>query len=385
MKPISIYIHIPFCIKKCNYCDFLSAPADNRTQEEYLHALNQEIIIHAPYYLAYEVQTIFIGGGTPTVVPAEGICKVLDIIREYYHVSTEAEISMEANPGTVSKESLRLYKNAGINRLSFGLQSADNKELKCLGRIHTYEDFLSTYQMAVDTGFTNLNVDLMSALPGQIPADYQNTLRKIVCLSPKPTHISAYSLIIEEGTPFYILYGEESKALEHTGEPQAHLPSEDEERAMYQSTEDILHGAGYHRYEISNYSLPGYECRHNEVYWRRGNYVGFGLGASSMVENLRFQNNTDLDLYIIEPGKIKEQEQLSQKDQMSEFMFLGLRLIEGVNKEDFFGYFGVSMDEIYGKVLEKNREEGLLVNGHTVTLTTRGLDMSNYVMAQFLL
>lgn len=385
MKTISIYIHIPFCIKKCNYCDFLSAPADSRTQEEYLLALNQEIITNAPLYNAYEVQTVFIGGGTPTVIPAESICTILDIIRDHYHVSNDAEISMEANPGTVSKTSLELYKNAGINRLSFGLQSADNKELKCLGRIHTYEDFLNTYQMAVDTGFLNLNIDLMNALPGQKPIDYQNTLKKIACLSPKPTHISAYSLIIEEGTPFYVLYGDESEALKQTGETQAHLPSEDDERAMYQSTEDILHKAGYYRYEISNYSLPGYECRHNIVYWRRGNYVGFGLGASSMVENLRFQNSTDFELYLKEPDKSKEKEQLSRNDQMSEFMFLGLRMIEGVKKDDFFRYFGVSMDEIYGKVLEKNSTEGLLENGLTVTLTKRGLDMSNYVMAQFLL
>lgn len=385
MKPISIYIHIPFCIKKCNYCDFLSAPADSRTQEAYLHALIQEIILEAPKYSAYEVQTIFIGGGTPTVVPVQHICHILDIIRAHYHVCSHAEISMEANPGTVSGESLQLYKKAGINRLSFGLQSADNNELKCLGRIHTYEDFLNTYQMAVETGFDNINVDVMSSLPGQKPEDYQRTLKKIIGLSPKPKHISAYSLIIEEGTPFYDFYGDESKVMEHTGDTQAHLPSEEDERAMYQSTEDTLQEAGYHRYEISNYSLPGYECRHNEVYWRRGDYVGFGLGAASMVDNIRFQNISDLAIYLEVSCKIEEQEKLSKNDQMSEFMFLGLRMIEGIQKDEFTKCFGVSMDEVYGSVLEKNEKLGLLSNGSIVTLTKRGLDMSNYVMAQFLL
>lgn len=385
MKPISIYIHIPFCIKKCNYCDFLSAPADSRTQETYLHALVQEIILEAPKYSAYEVQTIFIGGGTPTVVPAQHICHILDIIRAYYHVYNHAEISMEANPGTVTGEALQLYKRAGINRLSFGLQSADNNELECLGRIHTYEDFLNSYQMAVEKGFDNINVDVMSSLPGQKPEDYQRTLKKITGLSPKPKHISAYSLIIEEGTPFYDYYGDESKAMEHTGDTQAHLPSEEDERAMYQRTEDTLQEAGYHRYEISNYSLPGYECRHNTVYWRRGDYVGFGLGAASMVENLRFQNISDLAVYLDAPCKIGEQEQLSKNDQMSEFMFLGLRMIDGIQKDEFIKCFGVSMDEIYGNVLEKNEKLGLLRNGSVVTLTKRGLDMSNYVMAQFLL
>lgn len=385
MKPISIYIHIPFCIKKCHYCDFLSAPATSRTQEDYLCALKQEIITQAAFYEDYEVQTIFIGGGTPTVVSADNLCKILFILRQYYHISSYAEISMEANPGTVTEESLQLYKNAGINRLSFGLQSADNNELKCLGRIHRYEDFLHTYKMAVDVGFHNINVDLMSALPGQKPSDYQNTLNKIISLSPKPTHISAYSLIIEEGTFFYQLYGDESEAMERTGETQPHLPSEEDERIMYESTENVLKSAGYHRYEISNYSLPGYECKHNKVYWQRSNYVGFGLGASSMVSNQRFQNISDLKDYLSEPGVKMTKQLLSKEEQMSEFMFLGLRLMEGVSKEDFYNYFGISMDDVYGDVLEKNVHEGLLRNGRRVTLTKRGISLSNLVMAQFLL
>ncbi len=385
MKPISIYIHIPFCIKKCHYCDFLSAPATSRTQEDYLCALKQEIITQAAFYDDYEVQTIFIGGGTPTVVSADSLCKILFILRQYYHVSSDAEISMEANPGTVTEESLQLYLNAGINRLSFGLQSADNNELKCLGRIHTYEDFLHSYEMAVNVGFHNINVDLMSALPGQKPFNYQNTLNKIISLSPRPTHISAYSLIIEEGTFFYQLYGDESEAMERTGETQPHLPSEKDERIMYESTEKVLKSAGYHRYEISNYSLPGYECRHNKVYWQRGNYVGFGLGASSMVNNQRFQNISDLKDYLIEPGERMTKQLLSKEEQMSEFMFLGLRLMKGVSKEDFYTYFGISMDDVYGNVLEKNAQEGLLRNGRRVTLTKRGISLSNMVMAQFLL
>ncbi len=385
MKQLSIYIHIPFCVKKCHYCDFLSGPADNRTREDYLRMLKQEIIQQANNYIDYEVQTIFIGGGTPTVVPPEEIGNLLQTIREQYKVCENPEISMEANPGTVTKEALQLYHSAGINRLSFGLQSANNKELQKLGRIHTYEEFLCSYQMAVDAGFTNLNVDLMCALPGQKPEDFQNTLQKVTGLIPKPTHISAYSLIIEEGTMFYSLYGEESENMKRTGESQKHLPSEEEEREMYHSTEEILGKAGYHRYEISNYALPGYECRHNRVYWKRGNYVGFGLGAASMVENKRFQNDTDLEGYLKQTGHMEESRELPQKDQMAEFMFLGLRLTEGVKKEEFEKNFHVSMDEVYGDILEKNEKEGLLVNGPTVTLTNSGLDFSNYVMAQFLL
>lgn len=425
MKSISIYIHIPFCVKKCQYCDFLSAPADSRAQEVYLRALKQEIREQAARYREYEVQTVFIGGGTPTAVPCENLCEVLKTVFSFYRMNPHAEISMEANPGTVTKEALLSYRKAGINRISIGLQSADDVELKLLGRIHTYRDFQQTYRWAQEAGFTNINLDIMSALPGQSVENYKKTLE--TALSLKPQHISAYSLIVEEGTPFYEKYGQESEKLQATGEKQPDLPSEEEEREMYALTEKLLAAAGYHRYEISNYALPGRECRHNLVYWKRGNYVGFGLGAASMVENVRFENIREMQEYLAEYAGMpdaepvfaevaqgdkqalsneqefslredthSENEQelsirenvhpLSPQEQMEETMFLGLRLTEGVSKAEFHRQFGVSMEQIYGEVIRKNTAKGLLIDeAGYVCLTREGMDLSNYVMAQFLL
>lgn len=425
MKSISIYIHIPFCVKKCQYCDFLSAPADSRAQEVYLRALKQEIREQAARYREYEVQTVFIGGGTPTAVPCENLCEVLKTVFSFYRMNPHAEISMEANPGTVTKEALLSYRKAGINRISIGLQSADDVELKLLGRIHTYRDFQQTYRWAQEAGFTNINLDIMSALPGQSVENYKKTLETV--LSLKPQHISAYSLIVEEGTPFYEKYGQESEKLQATGEKQPDLPSEEEEREMYALTEKLLATAGYHRYEISNYALPGRECRHNLVYWKRGNYVGFGLGAASMVENVRFENIREMQEYLAEYAGMpdaepvfaevaqgdkqalsneqefslredthSENEQelsirenvhpLSPQEQMEETMFLGLRLTEGVSKAEFHRQFGVSMEQIYGEVIRKNTAKGLLIDeAGCIRLTREGMDLSNYVMAQFLL
>ena len=439
MKSISIYIHIPFCVKKCQYCDFLSAPADSRAQEVYLRALKQEIREQAARYREYEVQTVFIGGGTPTAVPCENLCEVLKTVFTCYRVNPQAEISMEANPGTVTKETLLSYRKAGINRISIGLQSADDVELKLLGRIHTYRDFQQTYRWAQEAGFTNINLDIMSALPGQSVENYKKTLETVLSLNPQ--HISAYSLIVEEGTPFYEKYGQESEKLQATGEKQPDLPSEEEEREMYALTEKLLAAAGYHRYEISNYALPGRECRHNLVYWKRGNYVGFGLGAASMVENVRFENIREMQEYLAEYAGMpdaepvfaevaqgdkqalsneqefslredthseneqelslredthSENEQelsirenvhlLSLQEQMEETMFLGLRLTEGVSKAEFHRQFGVSMEQIYGEVIRKNTAKGLLIDeAGYVCLTREGMDLSNYVMAQFLL
>lgn len=425
MKSISIYIHIPFCVKKCQYCDFLSAPADSRAQKVYLRALKQEIREQAARYREYEVQTVFIGGGTPTAVPCENLCEVLKTVFSFYRMNPQAEISMEANPGTVTKEALLSYRKAGINRISIGLQSADDVELKLLGRIHTYRDFQQTYRWAQEAGFTNINLDIMSALPGQSVENYKKTLETV--LSLKPQHISAYSLIVEEGTPFYEKYGQESEKLQATGEKQPDLPSEEEEREMYALTEKLLAAAGYHRYEISNYALPGRECRHNLVYWKRGNYVGFGLGAASMVENVRFENIREMQEYLAEYAGMpdaepvfaevaqgdkqalsneqefslredthSENEQelsirenvhpLSPQEQMEETMFLGLRLTEGVSKAEFHRQFGVSMEQIYGEVIRKNTAKGLLIDeAGYVCLTREGMDLSNYVMAQFLL
>ncbi len=384
-EAFGIYIHIPFCVRKCQYCDFLSAPASEPVQEAYLDALKEEIAGQAPQHVHRKVSSIYIGGGTPSAVPPQALCSVLQTLYTHYNVRSDAEISMEMNPGTVTREGLKQYRQAGINRVSIGLQSAHDRELRLLGRIHSLEDFLRTYEAVRDAGFRNVNVDVMAALPGQSVEDYEDTLRTLLALSPIPEHISAYSLIIEEGTPFFERYGKEKETLEKTGEAQPDLPSEEAERQMDKRTRQMLYKAGYHRYEISNYSLAGYECRHNKGCWRREDYAGFGLGAASLLDNVRSRNCTDLQSYLHKKDKVMERAVLSAEEQMEEFMFLGLRLTKGVDREKFRRCFGVPMEEVYGDVLRENEEKGLLHVGRRVALSSRGRDVANYIMAGFLL
>ena len=262
MKRLGLYIHIPFCVKKCNYCDFLSAPANKQVQMAYMETLQKEIEEKATEYKEYCVDTIFVGGGTPSSVPYESIVSLMETVKEHFVLLEDCEVTMECNPGTVTKEALLAYAAAGINRLSIGLQTTDDNLLKELGRIHTYEQFLETYEWAREAGFSNINVDIMSGLPNQTLEQYEETLCKILELSVE--HISSYSLIVEEGTPFYKLYEEDKLS----------LPSEETERQMYYRTGEILKEAGFNRYEISNYAKEGYECRHNVRYWVRENYLG---------------------------------------------------------------------------------------------------------------
>ena len=379
-KELELYFHIPFCVKKCNYCDFLSAPCTREQKEAYMGALFAELEGRAAEYQDYTVVSVFIGGGTPSIIPEAGIAKLLRIVKEEYDLQENAEITIEVNPGTVNREKLQNYYQAGVNRLSIGLQSAENRELQTLGRIHTYEQFLDTYSLARELGFTNINVDVMSALPGQDLDSYRNTLYRVLNLQPMPEHISAYSLIVEEGTVF----------AKWEAEGKLDLPDEDSERHMYEETGRILETAGYHRYEISNYSLEGMECRHNCGYWTRKSYVGFGIGAASLVENIRFRNTDELKWYIENPLGCREELQvLSVEEQMEETMFLGLRMTAGVSCEAFQAYFGKSLKQVYGEVIDKNLETGLLrykenEKGSYLQLTEKGLDVSNYVMSQFL-
>ncbi len=379
-KELELYIHIPFCVQKCNYCDFLSAPATDGTKDAYMEALCRELQEQSSQYKDYEIVTIFIGGGTPTAVAPRSIVKVMEVIRREYSVREHAEITMEMNPGTVTGEALALYREAGINRLSMGLQTTKEQELKTLGRIHSYEDFLRSYQLAREAGFQNINVDIMSALPGQSQESYRQTLQKVAGLTPGPEHISAYSLIVEEGTPFY----EASLA----GELE--LPDEETERQMYEDTLDCLEHCGYRRYEISNYAKPGRECKHNLGYWERKDYVGFGLGAASMVNNTRFHNTSDLETYLFQPeNAVAERQCLTMEEQMEEMMFLGLRKTEGVSLAEFQQYFHKEMLSVYEEVIEKHLKNGLLMlqerNGEQrLSLTKKGMDVSNYVMADFL-
>ncbi len=382
MKELELYLHIPFCVKKCNYCDFLSAPAGEETRAAYVDALLEEIRgFDEPE--DYEVVTVFFGGGTPSILPGQAIFRIMEALREKFSFRKGAEITLEANPGTVDKEKLSFYKKAGINRLSFGLQSADAEELKRLGRIHTWEKFLESFQLAREAGFSNINVDLMSALPGQTKESWEKTLRQVLALQPE--HISAYSLIIEEGTPFYQLYEKDVERRDAGEEPEL-IPSEEEERAMYEATGRILKEQGYLHYEISNYAKPGRECCHNLGYWQRRDYLGFGLGASTLLNPVRYKNTEDLEAYLGGDFSKKEFFVLTKDNQIEETMFLGLRVLEGVSKEQFREHFSCELRVVYRKELEKLEQEGLLEEeGDFVRLTSRGIDLSNPVLAEFLL
>lgn len=382
MKELELYLHIPFCVKKCNYCDFLSALAGEETRAAYVDALLEEIRgFDEPE--DYEVVTVFFGGGTPSILPGQAIFRIMEALREKFSFRKGAEITLEANPGTVDKEKLSFYKKAGINRLSFGLQSADAEELKKLGRIHTWEKFLESFQLAREAGFSNINVDLMSALPGQTKESWEKTLRQVLALQPE--HISAYSLIIEEGTPFYQLYEKDVERRDAGEEPEL-IPSEEEERAMYEATGRILKEQGYLHYEISNYAKPGCECRHNLGYWQRRDYLGFGLGASTLLNPVRYKNTEDLEAYLGGDFSKKEFFVLTKDNQIEETMFLGLRVLEGVSKEHFREQFSCELRVVYRKEMEKLEQEGLLEEeGDFVRLTSRGIDLSNPVLAEFLL
>lgn len=386
MKSLGVYIHIPFCVRKCLYCDFLSMPAPETMRARYVEALCAEIAAEAVRYRAYRVGTVFVGGGTPSVLSAAQLTDIFSCLRAHYAVEPAAEITVEINPGTVTEEKLAACRNAGVTRISLGLQSADNGELQRIGRVHTWEDFLEAYRMCAAAGFDNINVDLMSALPGQTRQSWRRTLQAAVSLRPAPAHISAYSLIVEEGTPFYELYGPDGDMRAAAG--ICPLPDEDTDRAMYADTGRLLRAAGYERYEFSNYAQPGRACRHNCMYWRRGDYAGFGLGAASMTENRRWSNVRDMAAYLLLPadGKKTQVHRLSLPEQMEETMFLGLRMTQGVSRERFAQTFDREMDAVYGAVLERYAAMGLLEScGGQVRLTERGIDVSNRVLADFLL
>ena len=387
MKEMELYIHVPFCIKKCAYCDFLSAPAGEEERQRYVETMIKEIQGYRKKYQEYCVTTIFVGGGTPSVLSGEQIKEVFNALRASFVIDTQAEITIEVNPGTVTEEKVEAWMQAGVNRISIGLQSVNDEELQMLGRMHTYKDFLNTYHLLRDKGFNNLNIDLISAIPGQTLESWKKTLSTVAELEPE--HISAYSLIVEEGTPFYTIYGEGGADgnLESMVQP---LPDEETERFIYEETETILQKYGYDRYEISNYAKPGYACRHNEGYWRRVNYLGVGLGASSLIENQRFRNFSTYDTYMdaIQNQKLfhEEVKSLSVTDEMEEFMFLGLRMMSGISREEFQKKFGKKIETVYEKQIQQLKKDGLIeFVENRIRLTKRGIDISNYVFEQFLL
>ena len=389
MKNLGIYIHIPFCVKKCDYCDFISYCNKNNFTEAYIKKLKEEITSNLNNNNNYIIKTIYIGGGTPSFIDSKYIVEILNIIKEKYNLEN-AEVTIEVNPGTVTENKLLDYKNVGINRLSIGLQETNNELLKQIGRIHTYEEFLKTYNLAKKIGFKNINVDLMIGLPNQNIANIKDSLQKIINLNPE--HISVYSLILEEGTKLYKKYEEK----------QIELPDEELERNMYWYVKNKLENNGYIHYKISNFAKPGYESKQEE-------YIGFGVAAHSYINGARYSNTTNIEEYIRNVGALsvkntKEEYQTApigqfkfinylyqtihevqtKEDMQKEYMLLGLRKIEGVSVQRFKNKFGENPIFLFRNELNKLVEEDLImVDGDNIKLTNKGLDLANLVWEEF--
>ncbi len=374
MRDISLYIHIPFCKQKCLYCDFPSYSGKEKLMDKYIEALNKEILEKSK---TYDISSIFIGGGTPSYLKDSNLKSLLDTLNKL-NLKKDMEFTIECNPGTVNRSKFSIMKNCGVNRISFGLQSTKDSILREIGRIHNYEEFKNNYLLAREMGFDNINVDLMFGLPNQSSEDFKETLEEIVKLNPE--HISAYSLIIEEGTYFYDLYDKD----------ELNLPNEEQERDMYLSAKEILGEYGYHQYEISNYAREGKECFHNKVYWKCNEYLGLGVSASSFVNEKRIKNIEDMEEYI---KKIDENEDVAQEihvnnveDDMEEFIFMGLRMIEGIKISEFNKRFNRDIYNVYGEIIEKNIKKGLLIlSSGKLYLSPKGIELSNYVMSDFIL
>ncbi len=371
-----LYIHIPFCVKKCLYCDFLSFPADEKTKEKYIEALCDELLYIGSERCDKPLRSVFIGGGTPSVLPAEHMVRVMNVVKERFTLEDDAEITIECNPGTLDEEKLTAYRACGINRLSIGLQSSHESELKSLGRIHNYEDFVRSIRMAEKAGFDNINVDLMSGLPGQSESSFEETLRKVCTLSESIKHISAYSLIIEEETPFGQMFDE----------GKLDLPDEDADREMYHMTSRILKEYGFERYEISNYARKGYECIHNIGYWTGVEYFAAGLDAASYYGHCRYTDTSDMEEYLKDPlAGPALIEKLDQQGLMSEYMILGLRLISGVSVSEFEKRFKTGIFDVYGREIDRFISDGLLEHCEDrIKLSEKGLDLANFVMRAFI-
>lgn len=377
---LGIYIHIPFCKQKCYYCDFVSFSGQNEKMGEYIRCLEKEL---ESYDLStYNVTTIYIGGGTPSYLESKMIVDFLVKLKQKLQGNNtpfeKMEITIEVNPGTVTMEKLQDYKNVGINRLSIGVQSTNDKLLKQIGRIHTYQDFLNTYKMVNKVGFNNINVDLMLGLPNQSIKDLKNSIEQVNLL--QPNHISVYSLIVEEGTKLEKLINE-GKLI---------LPDEELERQMYWYVKNKLEQNGYNHYEISNFAKKEKESKHNQNCWKQKQYIGLGLAAHSYVSEIRYSNTENLETYLqnIHDGKLEKnriiQERQNLEDTQKEFMMLGLRMIEGILICDFKEKFGTNPLYLFRNELNRLVSEGLIeVDLDRIRLTNRGLDLANVVFEEF--
>lgn len=369
----ALYIHIPFCPRKCLYCDFPSYSGKEALMDEYINALGREM----EYSVHGKIKTIFIGGGTPTFLSCSqlkmlgGFISKLDLIEN-------AEFTVEGNPGTFTQEKLTILKEIGVNRLSIGLQAWQNELLKKLGRIHTIKQFLKSYEMALKAGFNNINIDIMFGLPGQTLENMNETLENVISLNP--SHISCYSLIIEKGTPFYSLYSKGSSM----------LPGEELEREMYLMCIQKLKAANYDQYEISNFAKDKKQCIHNLVYWNTEEYFGIGCAAHSFVDGVRYCNTKNVEQYIKKISRndfsYEDVHKNSLQDNMEEFIFMGLRKINGILIIDFNRRFGLDIFSVYGKIIDKYLKLNLLIvdNGR-LFLSARGVEISNSIMCDFIL
>ncbi len=370
MKEIGIYVHIPYCKRKCDYCDFSSYSGKEDTIEKYIETLKKEI--DECSFTGFDIGTIYIGGGTPSFIDSKYITEIINKIREKFIVSRNAEITIEMNPGTVTKEKLKDYKKSGINRLSIGLQSTDNKILKKIGRIHTYEEFIETYELARKEGFDNINIDLILALPGEDEESIKSQVEKIINL--KPEHISVYSLIVEEGT----------KLKNRIDNNEIQLADDEEERDMYWGAKKLLEENGYEHYEISNFSLPNYRSRHNMDCWSQKEYLGFGCSAHSYFNGKRFSNANTIEKYIESYKEKNIEEEQSNEDMAKEYMMLGLRKIEGVSISEFERKFQINPLFYFRFEISKLVDEELIeVDLDNIKLTDKGLDLANQVWQEF--
>lgn len=386
-KNVGLYVHIPFCKKKCEYCDFKSYADKEELIEEYVKWLKYELEeVGKGNRLDYEnhldnlaiVKTIYIGGGTPSLIDSKYISEILEVIKKNYTFAENTEITIEVNPGTVNKEKLEQYKKSGINRLSIGLQSTHDRLLKKIGRIHNYDDFLNTFKIARNVGFENINIDLMLGLPEQSIEDLEQSVEEVIKLNPE--HISVYSLIVEEETPFY-------KKLEAN---ELNLPEDDLERKMYWAVKEKLEKSGYIHYEISNFAKKGFESKHNLSCWNQDEYIGFGTSAHSYTNNIRYSNIDNIEEYINnfktdnETENFVFHEKQNKESKMKEFMMLGLRKIEGISIKDFKSRFSLNPIFAYRKELEKLVDEELIeIDGDNIRLTNKGLDLANLVWEEF--
>lgn len=374
---LGLYIHIPFCVKKCKYCDFNSFKLNIDEKKKYLSALEKEMELYKGEVEGKSIDSIFLGGGTPSILNKEEIKILFENIKNNFNIKSSAEITMECNPGTLTLDKLKVMKECGVNRLSIGLQAVQNHHLEYIGRIHTYEEFEKNYFQAKEVGFENINVDLMYALPNQSKKDWIESLEKVVKLNP--THISAYSLILEENTELFNMY--ERKEFK--------LLDEDTDIEMYEHTINYLKEHGYNQYEISNYAKDGFECKHNILYWKCENYVGLGPSASGFLNETRYNNLCELDKYeeVIFSGKkpIEWEEELSIKDEIEESIFLGLRMNDGIKFIDFYEKYNFDFKKEYKNEIKKLKDLQLIdVDCTSIKLTQKGREISNSVFVEFM-